>query len=202
MRGQLIKKLKGLKPVSIERKGERLHLAMSKHWLKVYECSLLIFWQFIYLRFHDQVLWMLKFRYKKYAENFNGINKFQRMGDQSKGQKVLEPVSFEKTEKGGKTTASRVSIYLCCYDQILWMLKFRYKKYAENSNQTNKFQQMDDKKRPTTRRVPLYLCCCGQILWMLNFRDKKYEEMTTKSINSNEWVIDKKFWNPSLLRKL
>ena len=61
-------------------RGERLHLAMSKHWLKVYECSLLIFWQFIYLRFHDQVLWMLKFRFKKYAENFNGINKFPTNG--------------------------------------------------------------------------------------------------------------------------
>ena len=89
-------------------KGERLHLTMSKHWQKIYGCSLLIFWKFIDLRFHDQVLWMLKFRYKKDAENFNRINKFQQMGDQSKGQKVLEPVSFEKIESGGMTTASRV----------------------------------------------------------------------------------------------
>ena len=55
-----------------------------------------------------------------------------------KAKKFWNPSLFEK---GGKTTASRVSIYLCCYDQILWMLKFRYKKYAENSNRTNKFQR-------------------------------------------------------------
>ena len=53
---------------------------MSKHWLKVYGCSLLIFWQFIYLRFHDQVLWMLKFGFKKYTENFNKIKKFPTNG--------------------------------------------------------------------------------------------------------------------------
>ena len=197
MRGRLIKKPKGLKPVSIERKGERLHLAMSKHWLKVYGCSLLIFWQFIYLRFHDQVLWMLKFRYKKYAENFNGINKFQRMGDQSKGQKVLEPVSFEekKNEKGGKTTASRASIYLCCYVQVYGCWNSDTKSMQKiptepiNSNEwvinqkrpkkfwiPSLFEKSEKEGKTTTSRVSLYLCCYGQALWMLNFRYKKYAE--------------------------
>ena len=31
---------------------------------------------------------------------------------------------------------------------------------------------------------------------------KSMQKISTKSINSNEWVINKKFWNPSLLRKL
>ena len=86
----------------------------------------------------------LKFRYKKYAEIFNQINKFQRMGDSSKGQKVLELVFFEKIEKVGKITSSAVTIYLRFYGQVLWLLKLRYKKYAENFNQINKFQLMGD----------------------------------------------------------
>ena len=53
---------------------------------------------------------MLKLRYKKYAENFNRINKFQLMGDWSNSQKVLEPVLIEKIEKEGKTTARAVDI--------------------------------------------------------------------------------------------
>ena len=52
----------------------------------------------------------MKLRYKKYAENFNRINKFQLMGDWSNSQKVLEPVLIEKIEKEGKTTARAVDI--------------------------------------------------------------------------------------------
>ena len=62
---------------------------------------------------------------QKFSTKSNNSNEW--VMSQKAPKKVPEPVPFEEIEKGGKTTASRVSIYLCCYDQILWMLKFRYK---------------------------------------------------------------------------
>ena len=129
---------------------------MSKHWLKVYGCSLLIFWQFIYLRFHDQVLWMLKFRYKMYAENFNGINKIPTNGWSIKRPKSSGTRLFlRKLRKGERP--QRVEFQSIC----AVMAKF-------------------------------YGC------WISD--TKSMQKISTKSINSNKWVINKKkqnVWSPS-----
>ena len=72
------------------------------------------------------------------------INSNEWVINQKKPKNALNPIFFEKSEKEGKTTTSRVSLYLCCYGQVLWILNFRYKKYAENFNQINQFLQMGD----------------------------------------------------------
>ena len=117
------------------------------------------------------------------------------------------------------TIMSRVSIYLCCYVQIYgcwnsdtksmqeiasepinsneWMIKKGLKSSGPHLFWEKWEREKDYNKKSFTLSV---------LLWP-SFMDAEFQiqkvcrKLSTKSINSNEWVINKKFY-PSLLRKL